>query len=95
MSGDVRWRKSSRSSSQGGNCVEVGQLSVAEWRKSARSGGQGGDCVEVAGLGCACEGHSRVIAVRDSKDPEGPMLAFGAGEWRGFFGRIKAGLDLR
>jgi hypothetical protein len=38
------WRKSSRSDSSGGNCVEVAPL----WRKSSRSGGSGGECVEVA-----------------------------------------------
>jgi len=37
------WRKSSRSNSQGGDCVEI-----AVWRKSSRSSTQGGDCVEVA-----------------------------------------------
>ncbi|GAA2762152.1 DUF397 domain-containing protein [Streptomyces paradoxus] len=37
------------------------------WRKSSYSGDQGGDCVEVA------EG-SAVIAIRDSKNPAGPML---------------------
>lgn len=40
---DVNWRKSTRSSGNGGACVEV-----ATWRKSARSGGNGGNCVEVA-----------------------------------------------
>lgn len=38
------WRKSSRSDSSGGNCVEVAAL----WRKSSRSDGSGGNCVEVA-----------------------------------------------
>lgn len=37
------WRKSSHSSTQGGDCVEI-----TEWRKSSRSNSQGGDCVEVA-----------------------------------------------
>jgi hypothetical protein len=46
MSGEAQWRKSSRSSSQGGQCVEV-----AQWRKSSLSSSQGGDCVEVARLG--------------------------------------------
>ncbi|MFJ6199710.1 DUF397 domain-containing protein [Micromonospora sp. NPDC092111] len=44
-------------------------LTGARWRKSARSGGQG-DCVEVA------DNLSGVVAVRDSKDPEGPALTF-------------------
>ncbi|GAA4237104.1 DUF397 domain-containing protein [Actinomadura meridiana] len=59
-----------------------------QWRKSSRSGGQGGNCVEVAALAPA-------VAVRDSKDPDGPRLAFGAGEWRAFTRRVKASeLDL-
>jgi hypothetical protein len=32
-----------------------------------------------------------MIAVRDSKDPEGPVLAFGSGEWRVFTDQVKAG----
>jgi hypothetical protein len=53
-----RWRRSSVSSS-GSECVELAVI----WRKSSFSGGDG-ECVEVCGLG----------AVRDSKNPEGPML---------------------
>ncbi len=37
------------------------------WRKSSHSSAQGNDCVELASAG-------RVIAVRDSKDPDGPRL---------------------
>ncbi|MEV7991027.1 DUF397 domain-containing protein [Streptomyces sp. NPDC089424] len=44
-------------------------LTVAQWRKSSYSGDQGGDCVECARLGEAA-------AVRDSKVPAGPVLAF-------------------
>lgn len=41
-------------------------LSRAQWKKSSYSGNSG-NCVEVADLGTA-------VAVRDSKDPEGPVL---------------------
>ncbi|GAB3015255.1 DUF397 domain-containing protein [Streptomyces pseudoechinosporeus] len=58
------WRKSSYSSSSGGDCVECAPLGTAEWRKSTHSGSTGGDCVEVADL-------TPHIAVRDSKNPEG------------------------
>ncbi|TYK49379.1 DUF397 domain-containing protein [Actinomadura decatromicini] len=42
-------------------------LSTAAWRKSSRSSNNGGNCVEVARLG-------DTVAIRDSKDPEGPKL---------------------
>jgi Domain of unknown function (DUF397) len=38
------WRKSSRSGSNEGSCVEV----TPAWRKSSRSGSNEGTCVEVA-----------------------------------------------
>ena len=57
----------------------------AIWRKSSYSGSNGGDCVEIAVL----SDNSR--AVRDSKDPGGPVLAFGPDDWRAFTVAIKAG----
>ncbi|WP_433185378.1 DUF397 domain-containing protein [Actinoallomurus sp. CA-150999] len=38
MSGEVQWRKSSRSSSQGGDCVEVARLSAGQAAAEATSG---------------------------------------------------------
>jgi Domain of unknown function (DUF397) len=36
-----------------------------------------------------------VHAVRDSKDPSGPRLAFAAADWKAFTARVKGGaLDL-
>lgn len=49
------------------------ELSGAVWRKSQRSQ-DGGGCIEVANLGS----H---VAIRDSKDPLGPVLIFTAFEW--------------
>jgi hypothetical protein len=57
-------------------------LTTAAWRKSIRSGGQG-QCVEVADL-------PDVVAVRDSKNPAGPVLAFPRAAWRTFSDRVKA-----
>ena len=55
------------------------------WRKSSRSnGGGGGDCVEVAEL----PGR---VAMRDSKDPTRPVLAFTRAEWGAFLGGIRTG----
>ncbi|MGC4951923.1 DUF397 domain-containing protein [Actinomadura citrea] len=42
-------------------------LSTVVWRKASRSSNNGGDCVELARGG-------EVVAVRDSKDPDGPKL---------------------
>jgi hypothetical protein len=55
------------------------------WRKSKRSGGQGGNCVEVASL------PDGGMAVRDSKNPDGPNLRFTAAEWTAFVGGVKDG----
>ena len=57
----------------------------AEWRKSSYSGGNGGACVEVA------RNLPGAVAVRDSKDPDGPKLAFGPDEWAAFTAGVKAG----
>ncbi|GIH90965.1 DUF397 domain-containing protein [Planobispora siamensis] len=52
------------------------------WRKSSFSTGTG-ECVEIAPL--AGDG----IAVRDSKDPSGPVLTFTRGEWRAFVAGVR------
>jgi len=50
-------------------------LSDAVWRKSSYSGHE--NCVEVAFV----EEH---VAVRNSKDPNGPVLVFTLIEWEAF-----------
>ena len=65
-------------------------LTNAEWRKSSFSGGNGGGCVEVA------RNLPRVVAVRDSKDRQGPALVFTPDEWRAFLNGVRAAeFDLR
>lgn len=56
---------------------------MTQWRKSSHSSGQGA-CVEVAELRTA-------IAVRDSKDPDGPKLVFPATDWQTFTDDVKSG----
>ena len=92
----VRWRKASYSGSNG-DCVEV-----AAWRKSRRSGSNG-ECVEVAAWRKASRSGSNgncvevspdpagVLAVRDSKDPGGPVLVVATGAWDAFTERVKSG----
>lgn len=72
---DLAWRKSTRSASNGGDCVELASVPDVHWRKSTHSTSNGGDCVEVAAV-------SGVIAVRDSKDPHGPVLLLTRGALR-------------
>ncbi|WP_329428984.1 DUF397 domain-containing protein [Streptosporangium sp. NBC_01495] len=60
-------------------------LSAAVWRKSSRSGDNGGQCVEVA------TNLPGMVAVRDSKDPQGPKLFFAPTEWKAFIGGVKSG----
>jgi len=59
-------------------------LSRARWLKSSRSGPACDNCVEVAFMDDA-------IAVRDSKNPDGPTLIFTTAEWDAFVGGAKDG----
>ncbi|WP_341716799.1 DUF397 domain-containing protein [Micromonospora sp. FIMYZ51] len=51
------------------------------WRKSSRSSASGSDCVEVAEV-------TDGLAVRDSKDPAGPVLRFERAAWSAFVARL-------
>ncbi|MFE6908223.1 DUF397 domain-containing protein [Streptomyces erythrochromogenes] len=73
----VQWRKSSYSSTNGGECVECAPLDGATWRKASYSGSNGGECVEVAAQPCR-------VAVRDSKNPDGPVFMVGAAAFGAF-----------
>ncbi|ROQ96629.1 uncharacterized protein DUF397 [Streptomyces sp. 2132.2] len=74
MSTPLKWFKSSYSSDQGGQCLEVAYA----WHKSSYSGDEGGACVEVATCGCADTVH-----VRDSKVTDGPTLTLAPAAWAG------------
>jgi uncharacterized protein DUF397 len=54
------------------------------WRASSFSEASGSNRVEVKAVGGA-------FAVRDTKDPDGPVLVFGATEWRAFTSGVRAG----
>ncbi|MDX3849315.1 DUF397 domain-containing protein [Streptomyces sp. AK02-01A] len=64
----TQWRKSTHSSDTGGQCVECTPIGALAWHKSSYSGDTNGECIEVA----AC---TAAVAVRDSKNPEGPVFA--------------------
>lgn len=58
------------------------QVITYDWRKSSYSSADG-NCVEVA---CSAPG---MVAVRDSQDPGGPRLGFGADDWQQFVSAVK------
>ncbi|GLW70276.1 hypothetical protein Kpho02_25750 [Kitasatospora phosalacinea] len=58
-------------------------LSPSTWRKSSYSDGNGGECVEVD--------DADPGTVRDSKDPDGPRLAFTTRAWQAFVTSLEAG----
>jgi hypothetical protein len=58
-------------------------LTNAEWRKSSYSATQT-NCVEVAQA-------SEIVAVRDSKNPTGPVLVFTPTEWAAFVAGVRDG----
>jgi Domain of unknown function (DUF397) len=60
-------------------------LSRAVWYKSTFSKGSGGDCVEVA------TNLPDIVALRDSKDREGPNLTISDRSWSAFVQGIKHG----
>ncbi|MFF8034807.1 DUF397 domain-containing protein [Streptomyces sp. NPDC016626] len=69
--GKLEWIKSSYSTADGPDCVEVA------WRKSSYSTDEGPDCVEVA----TAPAH---ILIRDSKNPHGPRLTLTPTTWTAF-----------
>jgi hypothetical protein len=62
---------------QRGSGVAVDELDGAVWHKSSYSGTQG-NCVEIAA------NLPGIVAVRDSKDPNGPTLVISLDHWSAF-----------
>lgn len=58
-------------------------LTGAIWRKSSKS--SSGNCVEVA------TNLPDTVAVRDSKDPDGPALVIPRADWMAFTAAIRSG----
>ncbi|MDT0306907.1 DUF397 domain-containing protein [Streptomyces sp. DSM 44917] len=61
----------------------LGDLSRAQWKRSTYSH-QNGNCVEVA------FNAPGAVAVRDSKEPGGPVLAFAPGGWQALLTALTA-----
>ncbi|WP_030573733.1 DUF397 domain-containing protein [Streptomyces aureocirculatus] len=84
---NARWRKSSHSNGEGGECLEVGYdfPGAAHWRKSSHSDDNNGNCVEVA------HGIPGVVPVRDSKavGPHSPVVVVSPGAWTAFLSHVR------
>jgi uncharacterized protein DUF397 len=63
----------------------VEELTEPRWRKSSYSGNGGSDCVEVA------RNLTGVVLVRDSKDQDGPALAFTDDAWSALVQGVRQG----
>ncbi|MEU4902412.1 DUF397 domain-containing protein [Streptomyces sp. NPDC022067] len=59
-------------------------LSTVAWRKSSYSNNDGGMCVEVA------DSLPGIVPVRDSKNPDGPVLIFSNDSWSTFIATLKS-----
>ena len=64
--------------------MTTAKSAALEWRKASASVSSG-VCVELAPL------PDGGVAIRDSKDPSGPMLQFTRGEWAAFAAGMAAG----
>jgi hypothetical protein len=60
-------------------------LTTAQWRKSSYSGTNGGNCVEAA------LNLPGIVAVRDSKNPEGEALSLTFRQWQMLLASIRRG----
>jgi hypothetical protein len=58
-------------------------LTKADWHKSSHSSNTGGNCVEVA------RNLPGVVAVRDSKNPDGPALTLTPDAWRALLRAVR------
>ncbi|MEU7584342.1 DUF397 domain-containing protein [Streptomyces sp. NPDC041068] len=70
---ELGWFKSSYSTGEGGECLEV----AYPWRKSSHSGGEGGTCIELST-------RPHAIHIRDSKNPDGPTFSVTPTSWTHF-----------
>lgn len=71
--------------SQVNNGMSAAELGRVAWLKSSYSGSQSGNCVELAAL---AEGQ---VAMRNSRDPEGPALIYTRSEVSAFVRGAKNG----
>jgi hypothetical protein len=59
------------------------ELSAAAWIKSTYSDANGGNCIEIA------PGFPETVPVRDSKNPDGPVLLVTRSAWSAFLSGVR------
>ncbi|MFF3910521.1 DUF397 domain-containing protein [Streptomyces sp. NPDC001848] len=67
------------------NGVPAAEINGAVWVKSTHSNATGGNCVEVTAL------PGGGVAVRNSRDPQGPALVYSRAEMTAFLAGAKDG----
>ncbi|OLF15454.1 hypothetical protein BU204_21920 [Actinophytocola xanthii] len=65
------------------NGMPATRIDAADWRKSSRSGAVG-NCVEL------CWPARDVVAIRNSRDPRGPVLVYPRTRLAGFLAGLRA-----
>ena len=66
-------------------------LTGATWRRAASSDDADEASVEIAFVAGSKEGSDQVIAMRDSRHPDGPVLIFTPDEWTAFTAGVQDG----
>ncbi|AWT44790.1 DUF397 domain-containing protein [Streptomyces actuosus] len=59
------------------------ELDAATWIKSSHSDANGGNCLEIA------PDSPATVPVRDSKNPDGPVLLFPRPAWSAFLSSLR------
>ncbi|MCK8435719.1 DUF397 domain-containing protein [Streptomyces sp. D2-8] len=63
--------------------MDRNELGAITWVKSSYSDGNGGNCIEIA------PGFPETVPVRDSKNPDGPVLLVTRSAWSAFVGSVR------
>jgi hypothetical protein len=63
--------------------MKTHELCAATWIKSSYSGENGGNCIEIA------PDFPETVPVRDSKNPDGPVLVVTRSAWSAFVRSVR------
>lgn len=66
-----------------GGTMNSRDLDAVTWIKSSYSGNDAGNCIEIA------PGYPETVPVRDSKNPDGPVVVVTRSAWSAFVGSLR------